>query len=160
MGIMDNMVKPEKIKEHKSAENEHVVAVETDSNNVEHVYMASSKKHSGVLLVGAIIGTFCAIYLVSYLGGSASSVSEASNATALGISLGIAIATPSVVLSCLATVFAWIGYGTRTPGFALTAGILYAVAIAIMAPWFMFNIVQMILCFIGYSSQKKLNGGK
>ena len=163
MALIDNMLKTAEKKEHGSSNEEHIIAAETDSNGVEHIYMESTRttpKRSSVLFVGAIVGTVCAIYLVSYMGNSASSVSGSSSASALGVSLGIAIATPSVVLSCLATIFAWIGYGTRTPGFALTAGILYAVSIAIMTPWAMFNIVQMILCFVGYSSQKKLNGGK
>ena len=111
------------------------------------------KKKSAALLIGAILGTLCILYVYSYMSKSTGALSG--DAYSLGVSIGMAIATPSVVCAAVATVFAWIGWGTGTPGFALTAGILYAVAMALLFAWAMFWIVEMILCFVGYSKLKK-----
>ena len=40
-------------------------------------------------------------------------------------------------------------------GFALVGAILYAVAMVLFIPYFMFVIVQMILSFVGFANLKK-----
>lgn len=113
------------------------------------------KQRSVALLIGAIIGTLCVLYLYSYMKESSGAAGD--GAYAVGISIGIAIVTPSVICAAIATVFAWIGWANNTAGFALTAGILNAVAMCLMPSWAMFYVVQMIFCFVGYSKVKKLN---
>ena len=142
-------------KTYEKAEGEFITAVEKDENNVEHVYVKSSKKRSTVLLIASIVATVCFIYVYNYMSQTASGINSKDAATALGTGIALSMATPSVIMSGLGTVFAWLGYFCRTRGFALTAGILFAVAIALMFPWFMFNIVQMILCFVAYAKMKK-----
>ena len=39
--------------------------------------------------------------------------------------------------------------------FALTAGILYAVAMVLFPVYFFFVIVQMILCFVAFAKMRK-----
>ena len=111
------------------------------------------KKRSAALLIGAILGTICVLYVYSYMSKTTGSISG--DAYSLGVSIGLAIATPSVVCAAIATVFAWIGWATCTRGFALTSGILYAVAMVLLFAWAMFWVVEMILCFVGYSKLKK-----
>ena len=110
-------------------------------------------KKSKILLVAAIIGTICSIILFTYLTNTVQN-RTGSDAQQAGTLIGATIALPSVLLSAISTIFAWVGFGTNKRGFALASGILYAVAIVLMLPWFMFNIVQMILCFIAYGTMK------
>lgn len=42
-------------------------------------------------------------------------------------------------------------------GFALTGGILFAVAMALFPLYFMFVIVQLILAFVGFARLKQIN---
>lgn len=107
-----------------------------------------------ILLIAAIIATICFVYVVSYMNKTSESVDTQSGTEALGTSIAMALATPSVVVSGFGTLFAWLGYLLCKKGFALTAGILFAVAMVLMIPWFMFNVVQMILCFVAYAKMK------
>lgn len=111
-------------------------------------------KRSALLLIAAMIGTVCVIYMFSFLANTINSSQSQSEAYQAGTIIGSAIALPSLLLSSISTIFAWVGFGTNKRGFALTSGILYAVAIVFMLPWFMFNIIQMILCFIAYGTMK------
>ena len=111
------------------------------------------KKRSVALLIGAIIGTICVAYVYSYMSSASGKIS--SDAYSVGVAIGLSIATPSIVCAAIATVFAWIGWATCTRGFALTAGVLYAVAMALLFAWALFWVLEMILCFVGYSKMKK-----
>ena len=113
------------------------------------------QKRSVALLLGAIVATICMYFLVSYMGDTVNNMDRMSSAQQAGTGLAMMMVTPSVVVSGIGTIFAWLGWLMRMRGFALTAGILFAVAIGLMIPWFMYNIVQMILCFIGYARMKK-----
>ena len=108
-------------------------------------------KRSKILFVAAVIGTICAVYLFSYTNNTVTG-----EEVKAGSLIGAAIAFPSMLLSSISTIFSWVGFATKKRGFALTSGILYAVAIVLMLPWFMFNIVQMILCFIAYGTMGKV----
>lgn len=105
------------------------------------------KKKSVILLFACLIATACLIYIISYM----SSVDTASPGGAIAMTL----ATPSVICSGLGTLFSWIGWFSSHRGYALTAGILFAVSMMLMTPWFMFNVVQMVLCFIAFATMKK-----
>lgn len=115
-------------------------------------------KKSKTLLIASIVGTLCVVYLFLYMGNSLNDSMSKSSATQIGTTIAATIATPSMILSAISTIFAWVGWATNKRGFALTSGILYAVAIVFMIPWFMFNIVQMILCFVAYGIMGKNNG--
>ena len=55
----------------------------------------------------------------------------------------------------LAVVFNAIGLFTNKAGFALTAGILYAVGMVLFPPYFMFVIVEAVLCFVAFALMRK-----
>lgn len=114
-------------------------------------------KRSKTLLVAAIIGTICIIYLFTYMGNAVNESQTKDTSTQIGTALVATLATPCMIVSAISTIFAWVGFGTKKRGFALASGILYAVAIVFMIPWFMFHIVQMILSFIAYGTMEKNN---
>ncbi len=105
------------------------------------------QKRSVILLIAALIATASFAYLVSYM--------ITTGGTSAGAAIAMTLAIPSVVCSGFGTFFAWLGWLSRVRGFVLAAGILFAVAMALMIPWFMFNVVQMALCFIAYVRMKK-----
>ena len=116
-------------------------------------------KKSKTLLLAAIIGTIFFFFTMSNINDLMISSMGRSMSYKFGTLMSFAITLPSFIASGFATIFAWIGFGTNKRGFALTSGILYAVAIVLMIPWFMFNIIQMILSFVAYGTMgKKQNG--
>jgi len=116
-------------------------------------------KKSKILLIAAIVGTICAIILFSASNNYLNENINKTDGSEVGSVIGVAITMPSMILSAIGTIFAWVGFGTNKRGFALTSGILYAVAIVLMIPWFMFNIIQMVLSFVAYGTMgKKQNG--
>jgi len=112
-------------------------------------------KKSKILLIAAIIGTICAIICFSSVNSALDESKSEDTANQIGTVIGASIVMPSVILSAIGAIFAWVGFGTNKKGFALTSGILYAVAIVLMIPWFMMNIIQMILSFIAYGTMGK-----
>jgi hypothetical protein len=54
-------------------------------------------------------------------------------------------------------VFGWLGFLIKKSWAALVAGILYAVGTLFFLAYFMFGVPLLILGFIGYAKQKKLN---
>lgn len=113
------------------------------------------QKRSIILLIAAIIATICIVYLLSYVSDSVNKMDTMSDAEQVGTGIAMAMASPSLIVSGIGTLFAWLGWLFKTRGFALTAGILFAVAMLFMIPWFMFNVVQMVLCFIAFAKMKK-----
>ena len=67
-------------------------------------------KRSKILLIAAIIATICFLYVVSYMSGTAQKVTDSSSAEAVGTSIAMAMATPSVICSGIGTLFAWLGF--------------------------------------------------
>lgn len=116
-------------------------------------------KKSKILLFAAIVGTICAIICFSSVNSTLNESQDKDSATQIGTVIGASIVMPSVVLSAIGTIFAWVGFGTNKKGFALTSGILYSIAIVMFFPWFMFNIVQMILSYIAYGTMGKVKKG-
>ena len=55
--------------------------------------------------------------------------------------------------------FNWLGFALRAKWAVLVAGILYAVAMAAFIIYFMFVIIEMIMCFIVYARMKKTERG-
>ena len=113
------------------------------------------KKRSVILFLACIVATVCLVYVASYMAESTQKIANISSAEAAGTSIAMAMATPSVICSGIGTFFSWLGFFSRKRGFALTAGILFAVAMVLMIPWLMFNMIQMVLCFIAYATMKK-----
>lgn len=103
-------------------------------------------KRSKLLLVSGILGTLYVIYLIGYFGNAATTDASGAIATAL--------VTPHLALTCIAVVFNWLGFALKARWAALVAGILYAVAMVLFIVYFMFVIIEMILCFVAYGKMK------
>ena len=109
-------------------------------------------KRSKLLLVSGIIGALYVIYLISYFGDAVGS-SEGMEAVSAGIATVLVM--PHAVLVGIAVIFNWVGFALSARWGALTAGILYAVSMLLMPIYFMFVLIEMILCFVAFSKMKK-----
>ena len=112
------------------------------------------KKRSVILLIACIIATAVYIYLFTYMGGSIDKLDSMSSTEQLGTEIAMSIASPSLIVAGIGTILAWIGWLFKIRGFALAAGILFAVAMILLPSWFMFHILQMILCFVAFAKMK------
>lgn len=115
-------------------------------------------RRSKAAFIGAAIGIAYSIYSVAYWLGV---VGTAATSSDVGESLGAGIATalvlPHVIVTVLATVFAIIGFFVRGKGLILTGAILYSVAAVLFLVYAIFLVPSIVLGFVGYSNQKKLN---
>lgn len=113
------------------------------------------KKKSVLLLVSAVIGILYILYSISYWTGA--NIESTDTATAIGAGIATALVFPHLICAGLAMIFNTLGWAMSHRGFALTAGILYAVSMILFPPYFMFVIIETVLCFIGFARLKKLN---
>lgn len=110
-------------------------------------------KKSKLLLVSWILGALYTVYIIFYFINGVSSQTDA--ATAIGAGIAAALVAPHMLVTALATLFNILGWAMNKRGFALTGGILYAVAIALFPMYFMFVTIQTVLSFVGYAKMKK-----
>lgn len=111
-------------------------------------------KKNKLLLVSWILGVAYLIYIAMYLSGAVSGTNGAEQA---GAALATVLLLPHVLIAGVAVLFNILAWLKGTKGFALTAGILYGVSMIMFPLYFMFVVVQMVLCFIAYSGIKKTN---
>ncbi len=105
-------------------------------------------KRNKLLLISGIIGTAYLIYVFSYFVGI--------NADGdVGSAVATALVAPHMVMVLIAVIFNWLGYILKVRWGALVAGNLYAVAIFFMPAYFMFVLIELILCFIAFARMKK-----
>lgn len=111
------------------------------------------QKRSVLLLIAAILGAAYLVYSIVYWGGVNSA--EASTAEAIGAGIATALVLPHLICTGIALLFNILGWAMRHRGFALTAGILYSVAILLFAVYFMFVVIEAALCYIAFARMKK-----
>lgn len=75
--------------------------------------------------------------------------------TAIGTSLGVMMLYPHIAFVVISFIFNVVAYIGNLSWSALVAAILYIVAMVLMPTYFFGVIIQMILCFMGYSKLKK-----
>lgn len=75
-------------------------------------------------------------------------------AQALGASIATVMVMSHLVCTLIASIFNVLGMLLNRRAFALTAGILYAVAMVLFPMYFFFVVVEMILCFIAFARMK------
>ena len=112
------------------------------------------KKKNVLLIIALVLGILYLIYAAWYWfggGGPATSTS----AERAGATLAKVIVAPHLLLAFLATVFNALALGMSKAGFALTSGILYAAAMLVAPLYFVFTIIQMILCFVAFAKMRK-----
>lgn len=112
------------------------------------------KGRSKALFVASLLTTIYVIYLMVYF---SSSIFVEDSAEALGGALATALVTPHMFILGLGVIFGWVGFFARKSWAALVAAILYCVGALLFVVYIMFVIPSIILGFIGYSKQKKLN---
>lgn len=112
------------------------------------------KRRSIILFLALLVAVASFVYLVSYMSKTANTATDGS-AAAVGTQIAMAMAMPFMILSGLGALFTAIGWLSNRRGFALAAGILFSVAMILMIPWFMFDVIQAVLCFIAFAAMKK-----
>lgn len=112
------------------------------------------KNRSKCLFVATALATIYVVYLITYFSGA---MSSADSAEAVGGAIATALVTPHMIMFLIGAVFGWIGVIGKTVWAALVGAILYAVGTLMFLAYFMFGVPILVLGFIGYSNQKKIN---
>jgi hypothetical protein len=112
---------------------------------------------SKAAFVGAFLGVAYAVYSVWYWIGATADVG--SDAEAFGAAIATALVLPHMLVTVLGAIFAVIGFFTRKAGLTLTGAILFSVAAVLFFLYAAFLIPSIVLGFVGYANQKKINKG-
>lgn len=115
--------------------------------------MTEKKKRSVLLLIAGIIGIAYIIYSIAYWSGANTGTGDA--AEAIGAGIATALVMPHLVCTGVAVIFNVLAWAMNNRPFALVAGILYAVALVMFFAYFMFVIIEMVLCFVAFARMKK-----
>ncbi len=113
------------------------------------------KNRSKILLIADILASAYGIYLLTYFVGG--TVNAADGTEALGGAIATALVAPHMFLFLLGAIFGWIGFLAKKAWGALVGAILYSVGTLFFIAYAMFGIPLLILGFVGYAKQKKLN---
>ncbi len=109
---------------------------------------------SKILFVANVLATLYVVYLMVYFGGS---MAEAEGAEAIGGAIATAMVTPHMIMFLIGAIFGWLGFFLKKSWGALVGAILYSVGTLLFLMYIMFGAPILILGFIGYAKQKKLN---
>lgn len=93
-------------------------------------------------------------FLITYFG---SSTLNADGVEALGGAIATALVTPRIILFLIGAIFGRVGFIAKKSRAALVTAILYSVRTLFFLMYAMFGIPILVLGFVGYSKQKKLN---
>ena len=113
------------------------------------------RKRSIALWIATILATAYSAYLIAYftdLNSSADGTAEA-----IGGAIATALVMPHMIMFVLGAIFGWLGVCLKASWAALVAAILYAVGTVLFLAYFMFGAPILIVGFVGYAKQKKLN---
>lgn len=121
-----------------------------DKSNV-----VKEEKKSTILLISAILSLLWMILCSSTYGDVLENGLSDSVAVALGTVIGAAMLIPYMLIAWIGTIFNWVGWLTNKRAFALTAAILFCVALVLCIFWGFGLIPSIILSFIAYAKIKK-----
>jgi len=113
------------------------------------------ERRSKAAFWATILALAYGIYAIVYWAGTVSSTTD--DAEAIGAGIATLLVLPSMLVTWLGVIFGLVGFFTRKAGFQLTAAILYAVAAVLFIIYALFLVPSIVLGFIGYSVQKKIN---
>lgn len=116
--------------------------------------MKEKKKGRVLLFISLVIGVLYIIYSFSYWG-NINVNATADSAEQIGTGIATVIVLPHVVMTALAVIFNALAFFMYNRPFALVAAILYTVALVLFVMYFMFVIIEMILCYIAFAKMKK-----
>ena len=113
------------------------------------------RKRSIMLTVATVLATAYTVYLICYfVGGTASATGTTE---VISGAIATALVTPHMIMFLIGAIFGWIGLLFKKSWSALVGAILYSVATLFFLAYAMFGVPILVLGFIGYANQKKLN---
>ena len=118
------------------------------------IYEGEFIMRSKILLAASALATAYTVYLIVYFGNG---VMNTDGAEAVGGAIATALVMPHMVMFLIGAIFGWIGFLGRKSWAALVAAIVYSVGTLVFVMYAMFGIPILVLGFIGYSKQKKIN---
>ena len=113
------------------------------------------RKRSIILIIATILSTAYALYLFCFFIGTTATAAD--GAEVLGGAIATALVTPHAIKFLIGSIFGWLGVLFKKTWAALVAAILYSVGTALFVAYIMFGAPLLILGFIGYANQKKIN---
>ena len=113
------------------------------------------ERRSKAAFWATIIALAYGIYAIVYWAGTNSSTTD--DAEAIGAGIATLLVLPHMLVTWLGIIFGLVGFFTRKTGFQLTAAILYAVGAVLFIIYALFLVPSIVLGFVGYSAQKKIN---
>ena len=113
------------------------------------------RKRSIMLIIATILSTAYAVYLFCFFMGTTASATD--EAEIVGGVIATALVTPHAIMFLIGAIFGWLGVFLKKPWAALVAAILYSVGAVLFFAYIMFGAPLLILGFIGYANQKKIN---
>lgn len=113
------------------------------------------KNRSIPAFIGLVLAFGYALYVTSYVAGINSGASDSSEAAAAAV-VGL-FALPHMLIVWVGVILGTIGFFIRKVGLTLTAAILYACAALFFLVWGWMLIPSIVLGFVGYAGQKKIN---
>jgi hypothetical protein len=123
------------------------------NKNVKRGGEKQMKKKGRILAILALIlGAAYLIYSITYWGGANSGGTDAEQ---VGAGIATVLVMPHLAITGFAVLFNALGAFMYNRAFVLVAGILYAVAILLFPVYFMFVVVQAVLCFIAFAIMQK-----
>jgi hypothetical protein len=111
-------------------------------------------QRSKILFMSACIGLFYIVYLIIHF---YTGVTTTTVAKQIGASIATALVTPHIIIISLAVIFNWLGVFMKKNWAALVSAILYCVGGLVFILYILFVIPMIVLSFVGYAKQKKLN---
>ena len=64
---------------------------------------------------------------------------------------------PHLIITIIAVILGWVGFGMKSSTFILISAILYCVSLVMFLFVFFYMLPSIVLGFIGYANQKKLS---
>ena len=110
------------------------------------------KKGTIPLLLSAIIAIAYLVYALKHFVGGTVNAQETGEV--LASLVASALVSPHLICTGVATLMNLFALFFKRHGFALTAGILFIIAMVLFPMYFMFVLLEAILCFIGYARMK------
>ena len=113
------------------------------------------EKRSKAAFWATILALAYGLYALVYWAGTNSSTAD--DAEAIGAGIATLLVLPHMLITWLGVIFGLVGFFARKTGFQLTAAILYAVGAVLFILYAVFLVPSIVLGFVGYSAQKKIN---
>ena len=113
------------------------------------------RNRSKILFVCAVLSVLYSIYLFTYFSNAFANAD--STVEEIGSAIAIALVMPHMIMMGIGAIFACLGVFLKAPWGACVAGILFSVGTFLFISYAMFSIPLLILAFIGFAKQKKIN---